>query len=808
MNALQNKHTELLKKLVNMKKLNITIIMSLLLGFTWAQNGAVKGKVADANNNEPIPFANVIVEGTQIGSTTDLDGNFTITGLNPGYINLRVSYVGYETSITSDILVNNNSIPYIEIGMEPSANELEEVVVKVDILQKKKEAPLSMQSIGTKQIESNPGSNRDISRVIQSFPGVGSTPAFRNDVIIRGGGPSENRFFLDGVEIPVLNHFSTQGASGGPVGIINADFIRNVDFYSGSFPAAKYNALSGVLDFKLKEGSKDKTNFQVSIGASEAAITADGPIGKNTDYIFSVRRSYLQFLFSAIGLPFLPTFNDYQFKLKTNFNKKNQLTIISLGSLDQLKLNTGIKNPEPSQEYQLTQIPINNQWSYTIGGVYKHFFDNGFHTFVLSRNMLNNEFYKYPDNDESQPKTFDYNSQEIENKFRYELNLNKNGFKYEISANLEYAKYNNQTSQQVFIQDSLIYFNYQTDFNMFKYGLSAQASKNIFNERLLLSFGVRLDGNDYNSNTSNPLNQLSPRLALSYSITDQLKLNAGAGRYFQQAAYTTMGYRDNQGVLVNENSVEYIGATHYNLGAEYRFNQPMTLGIEGFFKDYFQYPIDLVTGASLANQGAEYSSIYGAVPSTFTGTGQAIGFEVLQRVNLNDFSLIAAYTFVRSKFTDINDKLIPSSWDSKHLLTITGSKQFKRNWRAGFKWRFVGGLPYTPYDLERSANIEAWNANGQPYLDFDQLNSQRFESFHQLDIRVDKNFFFYKWSLMVYIDIQNLYNFKNEGQDYIVRAKNPDGSFQTTNNGQDYVLESIPNEGGTVLPTIGIMVKI
>jgi hypothetical protein len=791
-----------------MKKLSLTIILSLLISISWAQNGAIKGKVADANNNEPIPFANVIVEGSTIGSTTDLDGNFSITGLEPGFINLRVSYVGYETTISSDIQINNNSIPYIEIGLEPRASELEEVVVRVDVLEKKKEAPLSMQSIGTKQIESNPGSNRDISRVIQSFPGVGSTPAFRNDVIIRGGGPSENRFFLDGVEIPVLNHFSTQGASGGPVGIINADFIRTVDFYSGSFPAAKYNALSGVLDFKLKEGSKDKTNFQFSLGASEAAFTVDGPIGKKTDYIFSVRRSYLQFLFSAIGLPFLPTFNDYQFKVKTNFDKKNQLTIISLGSLDQLTLNTEIENPEPSQEYQLAQIPINNQWSYTIGGVYKHFFNKGFHTFVLSRNMLNNEFYKYPDNDESKEKIFDYLSQEIENKFRYEFDYNQNGFKYEISTNLEYAKYNNQTSQQIFINDSLINLDYQTDFNVFKYGLSAQASKTIFNERLLVSLGVRMDGNTFNSNTSNPLNQFSPRLALSYSLTEKLKLNAGTGRYYQQAAYTTMGFRNNNGDLVNENSVEYIGANHYNLGVEYRFNKPMTLGIEGFYKDYFQYPIDLVTGASLANSGAEYSSVAGAVPAQFTGTGQAIGFEILQRVNLSDFSLIAAYTFVRSKFTDINNNLIPSSWDSKHLLTLTGSKSFKNNWRAGFKWRFVGGLPYTPYDLETSANIEAWNANGQPYFDFTKLNSERFGNFHQLDIRVDKNFFFDKWSLMVYIDIQNLYNFKSEGQDYIVRAKNPDGSFQTTNNGQDYVLESITNEGGTVLPTIGVMVKI
>lgn len=790
-----------------MKKQFILIYTLLFSTLIMAQTGEVRGVINDASNNDPIPFANIIIDGTTIGSTSDLDGNFIITGIEPGYINLKVSYIGYQSNISADILISNSNIPYVEILMEPSQNELEEVVVRVDYLKKTEEAPLSMQSIGTKQIEGNPGSNRDISRVIQSFPGVGSTPAFRNDVIIRGGGPSENRFYLDGVEIPVLNHFSTQGASGGPVGIINADFIQTVDFYSGSFPALKYNALSGVLDFKQKEGSKDKTNFQVSVGASEAAFTVDGPIGDKTSYIFSVRRSYLQFLFSAIGLPFLPTFNDYQFKLKTNFNPKNQLTIISLGSLDKLKLNTDIENPDAGQQYQLAQIPVNNQWSYTIGGVYKHFFDNGYHTLVLSRNMLNNQFYKYPDNDESKAKIFDYNSTETENKFRYELNIQNKGFKYQFGVNSELANYENMTSQQVYLEDSLFYLNYNTNIRMVKYGFSGQVSKSILKNRLLISFGLRGDGNNYNSKMSNPLNQLSPRLALSYSLSDQIQINAGAGRYFQAPTYTTLGFRNNEGLLVNENSAEYIGANHYNIGAEYRFNAPMTLSVEAFYKDYFQYPIDLITGSSLANQGAQYSSVAGAVPAIFTGTGEAVGLEVLQRINFTSFTLLASYTYVRSKFTDIENNLIPSSWDSKHLLTLTGSKQFKNNWRAGFKWRYVGGLPYTPYDLETSANIDAWNAKGQPYYQYDELNSLRFDPFHQLDLRIDKNFFFDKWSLMVYLDIQNVYNFKVAGQDYVVREQNPDGSYITINNGTDYLLKTIPNESGTVLPTLGIMVK-
>ena len=789
-------------------KLYISIITGLLISsISLAQTGQIRGKVVDANNNEPVPFANILIYGTQTGTTSDFDGNFILTGLEPGFVKLQISFVGYKTKLSDDIMLSNNNVPYIEINLEPTDQQIEEVVVKVNPFQKMREAPLAMQRIGSKEIESNPGSNRDVSRVIQSFPGVGSTPAFRNDVIIRGGSPSENRFFLDGVEIPILNHFSTQGASGGPIGIINADFIQSIDYYSGSFPANKYNALSGMFDFKQKEGSKDKTNFQVSVGASEAAFTIDGPMGKKTDYIFSVRRSYLQFLFSALELPFLPTFTDYQFKLKTNLDEKNQLTIVSIGSYDKLRLNTDLENPDPSQEYNLSQIPVNNQWSYTIGAVYKHFFDKGFHTLVLSRNMLDNQFYKYPDNNEEQEKIFDYQSQEQENKLRYEVTLNNNGFKYNFGANMEYADYFNATTQQVYLDDSLRNFQYESTIDLFKYGLSGQVSKRFFESRLLVSLGVRFDGSSYNNDMANLFKQISPRLSFSYSLTDKTLLNAGLGRYFQLPAYTTLGFRDSQGQLLNENSSKYTGVNQYNLGIEQRFSQSVLLSVEGFYKDYFQYPIDLITGASLANQGANYSSVVGAAPVTFTGAGEAYGFEVLNRLNFDKFTMLASYTFVRSLFTDINNTLIPSSWDSKHLLTVTGSKEFKGNWRAGFKWRFVGGLPYTPYDLETSSYVDAWNAKGSPYLDYSQLNAERLKSFYQLDLRVDKNFFFPKWAFMLYVDIQNILNFKYQGQDYIVREKNPDGTYMTINNGTQYVLNSVPNESGTILPTLGVMFK-
>jgi len=384
--------------------MNQKILISILLFFTSislvAQSGRIEGRIFDKSNNEPLPFVNIIIEGTNIGSTTDLDGRFIFTGVEPGFVNLRASFVGYTTILSTDLMVTNATTAYIELKLEPMETKLDEVVIRVSPFERPNDAPMSMQKIGLAEIETNPGANRDISKVIQSFPGVAATPSFRNDILVRGGGPAENVYFLEEVEVPNINHFQTQGASGGSNGIINADQITNVDFYSGGFPADKGDALSSVFKFQLKDGNPDKPKWRFTLGASEIAFSGDGPAGKKSDYIFSIRRSYLQFLFSVLELPFLPTFTDYQIKWRTKINAKNEIKIISLGALDQFALNTGIADPDPQQEYILSFIPVNNQWSYAIGGVYKHYGRNSLHTVVLSRNMLNYESYKYPNNDE------------------------------------------------------------------------------------------------------------------------------------------------------------------------------------------------------------------------------------------------------------------------------------------------------------------------------------------------------------------------------------------------------------------------
>lgn len=794
-------------------KHTLTILFAFFSLFTFAQTGVIKGRVFNASSNEPLPFTNIIIFGTNIGSVSDLDGNFLFTGIAPGYYKLAATSVGFENVITEELQVTNAKTTFLDIAMKEKPLQLAQIEVKSSPFKKVEESPVSLKTIGIAEIERSPGANRDISKVIQSLPGVASSLSYRNDLIVRGGGPSENRFLLDGIEIPNLNHFGTQGASGGSVGIINSDFLREVDLYTGAFPASRGNALSSVLDMRLIDGNPDKMVYRATLGASEMAVSASGPLSEKTTMLFSARRSYLQFLFSAIGLPFLPTFNDYTIKVKTRFDLKNELTILSIGSLDKSVLNTGIENPTEEQQYILSYLPSYDQWTYAIGAVYRHYRKNSYDTWVLSRNMLNNKSQKFENNDENANPVLKYESEEIENKLRYENTTRLNGYKILAGAGVEYVKYLNNTFQKVFIPtitDTLTSLNYDSFLDFFRYNAFGQVSKSYLENRLTLSAGVRMDGNSYSTEMSNLLKQFSPRVSASYGLTEKLFLNANAGRFFQLPSYTTLGYRDKTGKLVNkDNNIQYIRADHLVAGLEYRRSDNSRISLEGFMKFYDNYPYSVKDSVSLASKGADYG-VYGDEAVVSTSKGRAFGAELYYRDRFMDkLSVILSYTFVRSEFDDKKGDLIPSAWDNRHILNISAAADLGKNWNVGAKWRFVGGAPYTPYDFSRSSLIEAWDARGQGYPDYNLYNTERLSNFHQLDLRIDKEYFFKKWSLNVYFDVQNAYNFKSINPDVLVLQRDANGiPLKDPNDPTRYSLKYLPSESGTVLPTLGIIIEL
>ncbi|MDD2576351.1 MAG: TonB-dependent receptor, partial [Bacteroidales bacterium] len=722
-------------------KNNIIFLFALLLVFSnniYSQAsapklGGVSGKVLNKNTNEPIPYANVMILGSTLGSSTDDKGFFEIKDVPVGFVRIVVSVVGYKYVISDELQVFNNHSAYTIIKMEEAPKDLLEVNI-VAVKEKSKESPISLRTISLQEIEKSPGSNRDVSKAIQNLPGVAAGAVNRNDLIVRGGGPSENVFFLDDVEIPIINHFATQGASGGAVGILNPDFVRQVDFLSGAFPSNRGGALSSVMNIKQKEGSRDKMHFKGSIGASDLALTFDLPI-KDNNLLFSYRRSYLQFLFTALGLPFLPSYDDIQFRYKWNINQKNEILFLGLAAFDRSELNLTIDNPNESQQYLLNSLPDYNQLSYTVGAVYKHYNDNSVDMVVLSRNMLRNAFDKYTANDKNLPKLFDYSSVEAENKLRYEKRYTTLPFDLSFGANARYSKYTNNSNRTININNVLIADKYNSLIDLFSYGLFVQTGDAYFKERLKLGMGARFDGNTYSNLMSNPLVQFSPRISASYLFNEHLSINANVGHYTKEPSYTSMGYKDSNDVFVNKDNLKYIHVNHYVLGFEFNTKAKIKASVEGFYKQYYNYPITLNEGISLASKGNDFGAV-GDEPLISDGKGRAYGIEALFTANdIKKFNIYAVFTYFISEFTDIQGKYVSSSWDNRFILNLTASRKFKYDWLVSARWRLIGGSPYTPIDEYVSSQRQIWDVRNQPYLDYTKFNTLRLGNYHQLDIR-------------------------------------------------------------------------
>ena len=801
-------------------KILFLLVFGLLssIHMVFAQSGTIKGTIRNALNNEPLPFVNVIIENTDQGTVTDDNGYYEITGLTAGIYNIRASFIGFREQVAFEIQVTYAKPAVLDFLLEEAAEQLVEVVVKADPFRKTEESPVSLRNIGVAEIQRNPGANRDISRVIQILPGVTAGLAFRNDILVRGGGPNENRFFLDEVEVPNINHFATQGASGGPVGLINVNFIKEVDFFTGAFPANRGNALSSVMNLRQRDGRDDRMGANFTLSATDVGLTLEGPINDKTTYLVSARRSYLELLFDVLGLPFLPTYNDFQLKIKHKPNEKSEFSIIGLGAIDQFNLNLDANETE-NQRFLLENLPVSPQWSYTLGAVYKRFDEKGYWTVVASRNMLNNESKKYFNNDDSSEENLllDYQSREMENKFRLERTTRVKDYKFNFGVGYEYARYQVSTFNKIFTFSGAQTIDFTSNLDLHKYFGFWQASRNLMSDKLILSLGVRADGTSYSDNMRNPLEQLSPRFSLSYRLSEKLAFNFNSGIFYQLPPYTILGYRENGRLVNRDNKIDYIANNQLVAGFEWNIGNSTKASIEGYLKTYRDYPFLLRDSITLANRGADFG-VVGNEPAVPISRGRTYGLEFLiqQRLFKGFFGLIS-YTLGRSEFEDKDGVFQPSAWDSRHILNLSLGKRLKRDWEIGVNLRYQSGLPFTPFS-ENSALVQNWDVNGRGIKDFNQLNTVRLGSANTLDIRVDKKWYFKNWNLNLYFDVENILsnavvvpelildrpldeNNTPIGPGVIV---NPDAPASL----QRYRLKEISDAQGTFVPSIGLIIEL
>ena len=785
----------------------LLFVMVLLSTCVYSEDFQVRGRVIDKFSRQPVPNASVTVYGrTGQGASTDSAGVFCIEHVAPGICQLSVSCVGYKNALSPEYIVSAK-LPSVEIELEENTSKLEEVTVTAGSFRRVKNSPVSLQIIGLGEIEKSPGGNRDISRIVRSYPGVSFSPiGYRNDLIVRGGAPSENRFYLDGIEIPNINHFATQGASGGPVSILNADLIREVQFYTGAFPADKGGALSSVMDIRLRDGNVDDNSFKATLGASEVSLSGSGHFGGNTTYLFSVRQSYLQLLFKVLGLPFLPNYIDGQFKIKTRLSDRDEIVLLGLTGIDRMKLNTDEKGEDA--EYMLSYLPRIEQQTFTIGAAYKHYAGKHVQTVSLGYNYLANQNLKYRNNDDSSADnlTLDLSSHEQKVSLRAENRTYGERWAFVEGVEAYYAKYDDNTFQRLYRSGGQVLLRQNTDLGIMGWGAFASARYKTTDERLTATLGLRFDGCDYSSAMARFWETVSPTLSLSYRVLPQLAVNAAVGMHHQLPAYTALGYTDETGAYVNK-SLKYMRVVNANLGTEWNISRQVVVSVEGFFKRYSRVPLSVVDGIPLACKGNDYG-VVGNEQLVPDADGRAYGVEASMRWQVaGKLTSVASFTFFRSEYRSENGaEYIASAWDNRFIANVSGTYELPRNWSIGAKLSAIGGSPFTPYDEDKSSLVEAWDVQGRPYYDYTRYNTGRLDAFAQLDVRVDKNYYFKGWRLGIYLDLQNVTKSVLRQPDVLMSTgvvENPEAPLAE----QRYKMKYIKQESGTLLPTIGLTVE-
>ena len=804
---------------------NLAVMLTLCGGIRAQGTASISGTVIDKTSQQYLSGITITINPGQKNVVSDTLGNFRI---QPGSFSVTASGVGYQSRTINNIVLTSGNENTVTLELEPDAQQLNAVVVsgrrnsaRVATI----ESPLSIQRLTTEDIKANPGGNFDISRVIQSLPGVGGGAAggsFRNDIIIRGGAPSENVFYLDGIEVPIINHFSTQGSGGGPQGILNVSFIEDVRLSTSAFDARYDNALSSVFQFKQKNGNPNRIQGNLRLSATELAATFDGPLTKNTTFLASARRSYLQLLFQALDIPIRPNYWDFQFKTTTRIDKKTTLSFLGIGAIDDFRF-AAPKEATPEKLYTINSNPIINQWSYTVGASLRRLTRNGYVNVAISRNTLDNQADKYLDNEKpvEADKTLNIRSVETENKLRVDMTTNFKEWKLSYGAVAQYVQFDNNFFQVVrptltddqgnIIQQGQTLQN-NTEANFLRYGAFLQAGRRFMNNRLGISGGIRADANSLSNSSNNPLQQLSPRISASYALTDKWNVSASYGLYYRLPSYTQLAFISNSGSNVVANPGDYIQSTHYVAGVEYLPSSATRFTLEGFYKRYTNYPVSVPDGISLANKGTEFGAI-GNEPVIQSGEGRVWGFEFFAQQKLTkNFFGVFSYTYYKSEFTGINGLFAPASWDNRSLLSFTLGYKLKGNWELGLKFRYQGAAPFTPYDLDQSRLN--YLTLGTGIFNFGNVNTLRLPAFHAGDIRIDKKWNFRKTTLDLFLDIQNFYGSKAAGIPQYTFRRTPDNSaFLTTDgqpvqqNGSNAIPLILDNIEGTILPTIGFIIE-
>ncbi len=736
-----------------MKKIFLLFtILSLLIHVSSAQEkeideltGTIAGNVISSKTRNPVQSATVKVEGTKFGAITDAKGRFLIKNIPVGVYTVTFSILGYEKYSKSNVILSSAMPVQLNIQLTEKVLELEGTEILSSYFVNLSDAVTSTQTISGEEIKRTPGVNEDVIRALSILPGVGFTSAGRNDLVVRGGAPFENLFIVDNIEVPNINHFGTQGTSGGPLSLINIDFVKNVTFSAGGFGARYGDKTSSLTDITLRDGNEETYGTKAVLSATGFGINFEGPVSDKGSFLMGIRRSYLDFIFKAAGFGFIPQYWDFTVKAKYKFDNSNSLSFLTIGALDNVVLN----NDSPDNRFSNSSIAVPDQKQYFSGLTWQHLLGDGFINVTLGQTYTN---YSTFQNDSLLNPILKNYSRESETSLKAELDLM-------ITPEIELLVGNQFKTAPKLSYNVLIPGYLRTDSNGVPKGLSLDtvfagykngtyASITAGAGKFKLTAGGRLDY----FNLVEPQFNISPRASIQYLLNNYATLSVSIGRYYQSPSYIWF-------IGGSPGNLKSFYADQIVLSFEQTLREDVKLQAEIFYKRYGDYPARVFRPtAVLSPSGFDditYDIPFGLEPLINQGVGYAKGFEIFIQKKLSEIPVYGIFscTIGDSKFKSITGGYRPGAYDALAIINLSCAWRINNEWELSSKFRLSTGIPTTPFFTE-GVNT------GKP--DYSRYNEgERLPVNHSLDFRADKIWYFSGFMMTTYIDIQNIYSRKN-----------------------------------------------
>ena len=801
-----------------MKKVLIPLIT---LQLVLANSASIIGKVIDQDTHQPLSGTIITIEEIQKNTITDANGNFRINNIPSNNYTITASMIGYAKLSKVNVSLTSNRQSPIKFMLVPQSIEGKEIQVRAGYFEKAKDAIISTQTIDRDEIRSDPVGVYDIQMMVHSLPSVITSTDQNNEIIVRGGGPSENLFQIDNLEIPNPNHFGEVGTGGGPVNIINTEFVERIDFFAGGFPAKFGDKQSSVMDIQLRDGNSDNLEIDLELSMAGLGFLIEGPLfNEKVSYISSYRKSFIKDLIKSAGLTSVPEYSNTQHKLTYDISDRKKLIFNFVGAVDSID----IKDENRPDLRGAENVKYNGN-QYTAGLTLKSLLNkNGYHLFSLGKTLTNwkADVYKI---EESFIDTFFYReNMESDNFLKWDL-VYKVNKKLEFSTGIN-VKYGQYQMNEKLDADTLFLYNYPNlnleqyndlinydnyydlieqnpiyenllneyekndsydDFNsafinnskggLWKYAQYSQLKVSL--NRMIFTTGIRYDNVPYNKTS-----KISPRLGFNYLINSKIKLNVAFGNYYQTPNYWIFLNPKNRNKLQHSYSKQMI------VGIEYFLSSDTKATLEFYNKRIFNRSVMISNITSNPfDQGLGF---------TDTGKGNAKGLELfIQKKFSSKWYGTLSYSYGESIADDYRDDksgTYPWDYDVRNSFTLVGgykvnlensiwynkirkSKLFSwMSWiplmpsdrfEISFRYRYSGGMPYTPQKY--NFYYRKW------YIDSNiELNSYRSDYYSRLDIMLLRRFSFKNINLTTFLDLQNIFNRDNQWQ----RVYFDDGTYK------------------------------